>query len=182
MIVKLSQPVYFPAMAFPDSFHSAHLHFERLVPTHFDDLLAMHADPVQMSYLGGVRDADATRAYLDRNLAHWDQHDFGLWMLRDRADGRMAGRGMLRRIELDGQWDVEVGYSLGPEYWGRGWGTEIASTCIERGQNDLGLVTMIAITETGNMGSRRLLEKVGFAFERELEMNGALQTIYRFSS
>lgn len=167
-------------MAFPDSFSSAHLHFERLSEAHYHDLVAMHADVVQMSYLGGVRDADATRAYLDRNLAHWEEHNFGLWMLRDRADGRMCGRGMLRTIELDGQKDVEVGYSLYPEYWGRGWGTEIASTCLERGQNELGLTTMIAITQMDNTGSRRLLEKVGFAFEREKDMNGAQQAIYRF--
>ncbi len=133
-----------------------------------------------MAYLGGVRDAEATRAYLDRNLKHWTEHNFGLWMLRDRADGRMAGRGLLRTIELDGQRDVEIGYGLAPEYWGRGWGTEIAATCLEHGQNDLGLTTMIAITEVGNTGSRRLLEKLGFAFERELEMNGGRQTVYRW--
>lgn len=169
-------------MTFPDGFTSPHLAFERLTEAHYDDLLRMHADPVQMSYLGGVRDAEATTAYLSRNLKHWAEFDFGLWMLRDRVDGRMAGRGMLRRIELTGQVDVEVGYSLYPEYWGRGWGTEIASTCLEQGQNQLGLTTMIAITEAGNMVSRRLLEKLGFAFERELEMNGAQQTIYRWGS
>jgi RimJ/RimL family protein N-acetyltransferase len=167
-------------MPFPDSFTSTHLAFERLDEAHYHDLVAMHADPVQMAYLGGVRDAAATRAYLDRNLKHWAEHNFGLWMLRDRADGRMAGRGMLRTIDLEGQRDVEIGYSLAPEYWGRGWGTEIAVTCLERGQNELGLTTMIAITEAGNLGSRRLLEKLGFSFERELEMNGGRQTVYRW--
>ena len=78
-----------------DSFQTARLRAERLLPLHLPDLLAMHEDPRQMATLGGVRDYVWTMAYLERNLAHWDAHGFGLWMLRRLDGGPIIGRVLL---------------------------------------------------------------------------------------
>jgi RimJ/RimL family protein N-acetyltransferase len=164
----------------PDAFTTPRLAWERLRPAHFDDILAMHQDPRQMEWLGGVRDAEATRAYLERNLAHWDAHGFGLWMLRDRADGRMVGRGLLRTFPLEGVDEVEIGYGLHPDHWGKGLATEVAAACVEMGRTTLGRGTLVAVTHPGNVASHRVLLKAGFAEDQRRDEEGGPQLIFRW--
>ena len=56
-----------------DSFSTARLDAERLTEDHWDDLRRMDQDEWFMAELGGVRDEPGTRAYLERNLAHWQR-------------------------------------------------------------------------------------------------------------
>ena len=166
-------------MPFPDDFATARLVAVRLRPEHYADLLRMHADPVQMDLLGGVRDAAQTTAYLEKNLAHWDAHGFGAWMLRDAASGRIVGRAILRHLDVDGVDEVEVGYSLDPAFWGRGLATEIAAACLARAREDLNLTTVVAVTLPHNVRSRRVLEKVGMTYDRDWMHADLPHVLYR---
>lgn len=166
-------------MPFPDSFATARLVAERLRPEHYADLLRMHADPVQMALLGGVRDEAQTTEYLEKNLAHWDAFGFGSWILRDPGTRRVVGRAILRHLELDGADEVEVGYSLDPEFWGRGLATEIAAACLAYGRDALRLATVVALTLPHNERSRRVLTKIGLALNREVTHGGELHVLYR---
>src|SRR5271169_3297822 len=166
-------------MPFPDAFATERLLAERLRPEHYADLLRMHADPVQMELLGGVRDEGQTTAYLEKNLAHWAEHGFGSWMLRDAASGRVVGRAILRHLDLDGADEVEVGYSLDPAFWGRGLATEIAAACLAYGRDTLRLETVVALTQPHNDRSRRVLAKIGMTLDRELTHGGVPHVLYR---
>src|SRR5687767_2519901 len=95
-----------------DTFGTDRLLAERLVPGHWEDLRRMDADEGFMALLGGVRDEAGTLAYLDRNLAHWDRCGYGLYMLRDRATGAMAGRAVIRHLDVEGTDEVEIGYGF----------------------------------------------------------------------
>src|SRR4051812_37769987 len=74
-----------------EHFRTARLSAERLRENHLADLVALHLDAEVSRYLGGVRPAERTKTYLEANMAHWDQHGFGLWVLRTK-DGAFAGR------------------------------------------------------------------------------------------
>lgn len=99
-----------------DSFSTPRLLAERLQPAHLPDVLRMDQNEGFMAHLGGVRDEAATLAYLERNLAHWATHGFGLWMLRDRAQQALIGRAVVRHLDVEGVDEVEVGYGFYPEY------------------------------------------------------------------
>ena len=139
----------------------------------------MHADPVQMELLGGVRDAAQTLEYLEKNLAHWAAHGFGVWMLRDAASRRVMGRAILRHLELDGVDEVEVGYSLDPAFWGRGLATEIAAACLAYGRDALRLESVVALTFPHNARSRRVMTRIGMTYDRDLIHGGAPHVLYR---
>jgi hypothetical protein len=66
-----------------DWIRTARLLAERLTAAHLPDLRRIDQNEFFMAGLGGVRGEAGTRAYFDRNMAHWGQHGFGLWMLRD---------------------------------------------------------------------------------------------------
>jgi RimJ/RimL family protein N-acetyltransferase len=166
-------------MAFPDSFQTPRLAAERLREHHFADLLRMHSDARQMAPLGGVKNEAETRDYLDRNLDHWDQHGFGLWILRDLDGGPVVGRALLRTLTVEGTDEVEVGYSFHPEHWGRGLATEIATTLVILGQEQLGLGSIVAVTQVDNAASQRVLEKAGLEPAGEIAFHGVAHSLFR---
>ena len=166
-------------MAFPDGFTTERLRAERLVPEHLPALRHIHCDPMLMATLGGVRDEASTAAYLERNLRHWDEYGFGIWVLREPNDGRVAGLGVLRHATVDGADEVEVGYGLYPEFWGRGLATEIASECIRLGRERLGLSSVVGLTLASNLRSQRVLTKVGLTYDRDVIHEGIPQVLFR---
>ncbi len=103
----------------------------------------------------------------DRYMDHWQQHGFGLWVMRDPESGAYIGRGGLRIYPVDGQDEVEVGYALMPAFWGRGLATELARESVRIGFEVLGRADLISFTLPTNRASRRVMEKAGFAYERD---------------
>jgi RimJ/RimL family protein N-acetyltransferase len=148
-----------------ENFATVRLIAEKLDQTHLIDLTRMHLDPEVSHYLGGVRSPEATKTYLDVNLAHWAEHGFGLWVLRTR-DGAFAGRAGLRHIELESAREVEIAYSLVRTHWDQGLATEIAGALINLWLTELHSPSLVGVVSVENTASRRVLEKSGFAFER----------------
>ena len=64
--------------------------------------------------------------------------------------------------------EAEIGYWLHPDYWGRGYGTELLKGVIGAGFKTGIITRFVAQTMSSNGGSRRILEKVGFIHEGEV--------------
>ena len=71
---------------------------------------------------------------------------------------------MLNHIQ--GETDMQVGYALFTDFWGRGYATEMAMALLRYGYGTLGLPQINAITDRGNTASQQVLLKAG------LERNG----------
>jgi len=141
----------------------------------------MHRDAVVMAQLGGVRSEDQTADYLARNLQHWTDYGFGLWIVHELSGGEPIGRAVLRHLLVDGVDEVEVGYAFYAPFWGRGLATEVASACISLGRQHLGLSTIVAVTSPTNLASQRVLIKTGLVYEREFMHEGAVACLFRTS-
>ena len=79
-----------------------------------------------------------------------------------KADGLIIGWGGLYDDPFDPGWGVEIGYHLHPTAWGKGYATEMALACISVADNVLRLPEVSAFARRENVGSRCVLEKVGF--------------------
>lgn len=162
-----------------DAFATPRLFGERLTPDHLPEIRRMHEDARVMATLGGVRTEAQTLDYLERNLAHWDRYGFGLWIVRDATREQIVGRACVRHLDVEGAAEVEIGYALYPEWWRQGLATEIANKCLAIGRGDLGLRSLVAVTLPTNLGSRRVMEKVGLAYERHFMHAGMPHVLYR---
>jgi len=161
-----------------DSFRTQRLRAERLTAGHFEDVRAMDSDPEYMALLGGPRSELDTRAYMARNLQHWDDYGHGLWMLRD-AEGQIAGRCVLRHLDVEGMDEVELGYGFHTQYWGRGLATEVAKELLRLGRETLRRPSIVAITRPDNLGSQRVLVKTGLVYECDVDYEGIPHQLYR---
>jgi RimJ/RimL family protein N-acetyltransferase len=123
-----------------------------------------------------MRPRDVDRV-LEHDLQHWDLHGFGPWVLRSNEDGRFVGRGGLVWTRVEGRPMVELPWSLLPEWQGHGLAAESAFSALEVASN-IGLKHVGSLTWTENAASRRVMEKIGLTFEREVEHSGLPHFLY----
>jgi RimJ/RimL family protein N-acetyltransferase len=119
------------------------------------------------------------RASLIDKRSHWERHGFGLWLLRDRLTGEMVGRGGLQYTDAVGGYAVEAAWAIVPRRWGQGLGTELAQASVGVALHSLGLEEVIAITLPTNAASRRVMDKAGFVYDREIVHGGLTHVLYR---
>jgi RimJ/RimL family protein N-acetyltransferase len=103
--------------------------------------------------------ADAVQS-IERNLERLAADPrFGLWAVVERATDTAAGSVLLKPLP-DGAGEIEVGWHLHPDSWGRGLATDAARLLVARGF-DLGLPEIWAVTHLDNRRSARVCEKLG---------------------
>ena len=151
-----------------EELRTARLLLSRVRAADLDDFVRMYDDPRVMATLGGVRPAAWTAQYLERQLAHWDRHGFGFWTARDLLTGEFIGRGGLRYATVEGREEVEVGYGMRAEHWGRGLATELARESVRVGFTEIQRPDLVCFTLPSNSASRRVMEKVGFRYVRDV--------------
>lgn len=95
----------------------------------FEPFASFMADQDVMRYLSG---SPLTRAEAWRNLSssigHWTLRGYGTWAVERKQDGAFMGR--VGMINPEGWPGLEVGWTLGKPYWGRGYATEAASAAM----------------------------------------------------
>lgn len=169
-------------MELPERFRTRLLLLTRLCRDDLDDMVRMHRDARVTRTLGGPRPDAETAVLVDELDAHWARHGFGWWALREPASGRFVGRGGLRHVQVAGQSEVEVAYAVLPEYQGRGYATELARVAVAQGFVTLGFDEIVSYTLPVNRASRRVMEKAGFTFERDIEHAGLHHVLYRLTA
>jgi [ribosomal protein S5]-alanine N-acetyltransferase len=155
---------------------------ERVRPEHAEETFALLRDPriARTLFASGLPPTDAEMAdNLANKVEHWERYGFGLWLLRDRQTGAVVGRGGLQHTFVGGCDEVEVGWAITPARWGQGLATELARASIQVAFDDLGLGEIVAFTLPRNAASRRVMEKSGFTFEREINHAGLPHVLYR---
>jgi RimJ/RimL family protein N-acetyltransferase len=154
---------------------------ERLGPEHLPEERRLLLDPRVGARLWS-RPVAPTDAEIADGLAakadHWDRHGFGMWLLRDRGTGLAVGRGGLQYTYTAGLHDVEAAWAIIPQRWRQGLATELAHTCVEVAFDQLGLRRIVAFTLPDNIASRRVMEKSGFEYERDIVHAGLAHVLY----
>ena len=97
-----------------------------------------------------------------------------IWPRGNSPDGAVS-----RHVLVEGRDEVEVGYGFVPEYWGRGFATELARESVRVGFNELRLPNMVSFTLPTNLASRRVMEKAGFRYERDFIYANLTHVLYR---
>lgn len=155
----------------------------------FAALLALHQDPRVMATLapaghprGGMLDAAETRRYLKANLEHWRAHDLGLWLFRRRDGDDVVGRAGLKRARILGVSAIELAYAVRFEHWNAGYATEMATAVLRWGFAGKLLTEIVCFTATTNLASQRVMEKLGFRYERDFVHAGLPHVLYRLTA
>ena len=139
---------------------------------------AVFSDAEVMRYAAGRPDADlaATFDRLERYEMMQEELGFSKWAVWDRESGEYLGDAGLTVLPETGE--VELGYRLGREYWGRGLATEIAGAWLHHGFQEMKLDRIIAFANPRNLASVRVMKKIGMTFDREDHLAGMECVVY----
>jgi RimJ/RimL family protein N-acetyltransferase len=165
----------------PERFTRGRLSYERIGAEHRAELAALMAEPKVLATLWPWPEPP-TAADLESRLdfwsGHWERYGFGLWVLRDASSGGFVGRGGLEYNDIDASSVVEVAWAVTPPRWGEGLATELARVSVQMAFEDLELIELVAITLSTNIASRRVMEKSGFHYDREIMQAGLEHVLY----
>jgi ribosomal-protein-alanine N-acetyltransferase len=101
-------------------------------------------------------------------VTSYARNGFGLYLVQLKESGESIGMcGLIKRDTLH---DVDIGYAFLPKFWSKGYAVEAALAVKEQGRS-LGLKRLVAITDPANTGSIRVLEKIGFTFEKMIRLS-----------
>lgn len=150
---------------------TARLDLRRMTIDDAEFILQLLNDPDFIRFIGdkGVKTVDDARQYIVNGpMASYERHGFGLWLVELKPSGIPLGMcGLLKRETLD---DVDIGFAFLPRYRSRGYGFESAAAVMQYGRHVLGLKRIVAITDPDNVGSIRLLQKIGLSFDRMIKL------------
>jgi RimJ/RimL family protein N-acetyltransferase len=118
---------------------------------------------------------------IERMLLHWERHGVGLFSVLRKEDGRFVGRvGYLlwdperwvnaMHEQLDGELELEIGWTIARELWGNGYATEAAAVCRDHAFRELGRDRVISLIAPENVASIRVAEKIGESYERDVAL------------
>lgn len=137
-------------------------------------LIEIFTDPEVCRYLGDGR--PRTREQIEQGFGNglkcWKDRGFGPFIVLE--SGRVIGDCLLVPIVRSGKDandfdqrgpEIEIGYRLARDQWGRGYATEAAARVLEWSLDSAAagpaLQRVIAVTYPQNTASRRVLEKIG---------------------
>lgn len=127
--------------------------------------------PATMAHVGGVKPRERVEADFDRMA---QDSEFPWLLVALREDNTLLGKCGIARIEgatvpaaLTGE--VQIGWTIRADHWRRGCGLEAARAMLDLAFGRYGLERVFAQTSERNVGSWRLIERLGMQRRAELD-------------
>ena len=150
-------------------------------PGDLDALHAVYGDPEVTRWMPTYSTIDHTRRALEKHVVAGRAGGPGLWAVVVRSSGELIGDAGFAPLDGVGP-EVELGYTLGRRWWGRGYATEAAHACLAEAFGPLGLERVVAVVRPENDASIHVLEKLGMTREGTRFAHGAEHLLYATTS
>ena len=150
-------------------------------------LYALWTMPEVLRYLfDGVTMPREEAARLLKSYTCQHAEGFGMWLMHRRDDSLFCGEiglvpSTLHDIDPLMAGEIEFQIALHPDAWGKGYGEEALRAVLAYAFETLNLPHVMGVADEPNRGSRRLQEKTGFDWQREVEGYAGPLVIYRRS-
>ena len=146
----------------------------KLKHSDIDDIFAMRRDTEIMRF---IREPQIKRAeslkWINMISSFWESENIGYCAVIEKESNKLVGWCGL--WHLSGTDEIEVGYAIARNYWGKGYATEAAERCLQYGFKDLGLKKIAAVAFPENNASLKVMKKLrmkfvqtGIFYEKEL--------------
>jgi ribosomal-protein-alanine N-acetyltransferase len=117
------------------------------------------------------------REIVESSTQTWADPGYGFWGIAPPK-----GTGLIGTVGFrESSWEpgvCELVYSLDPAWWGKGIATEVSRAAIEWVFTTHGWLRIVGATDTPNLASARVLEKIGMRKVREGTLENGLPTVF----
>ena len=133
-----------------------------------------------LRYIGDrfVKDPKQGVEFIEGRLRpSYSEYGFGFYLVELKSNKEPLGMcGLVKRDGLD---NVDIGYAFLPENFGKGYAYESSFAVVEFAKRKLKLKALDSITMSSNEPSIKLLERLGFSFEKNILLKGEELMLYR---
>ncbi len=143
-----------------------------------ENAYSLNLDPEVIEYTGdsSFDSIEKAREFLE-NYDHYKKYGFGRWAVINKIDNQFIGWCGLKFTEELNEFDI--GFRLFKEYWNMGYATETAKACIDFGFDKFGMTEIVGRAMKENIGSIKVLEKIGLVFSNSFDFEGQEGVIYK---
>lgn len=155
--------------------------FRKVMWSDFDTWLDFHKNPITFRYWISEKESpeNECQKWYEKQFNRY-KHDLGgMNVLIEKQTGKLIGHAGLLVQNIDNIPELEVAYSLLPEFWSKGYATEAAKKCrdfaFENNYSD-SLISIISLT---NKPSENVALKNGMTIDKITQYNGNKVNVFR---
>lgn len=139
---------------------------------YLDDLFELYAGEGMTDYIEPLYPYEQEKEYQEAYIRNmYGFYGYGMWIVCDKENGKMIGRaGLEHREELDGE--MELGYAIGVPYQRQGYATEVCEAILKYAYKELEQTSLCCLIGEGNRISEHLAQKLGFALDGTVQIEG----------
>lgn len=160
---------------------SDRLKFRKLTESDIPDWIEFFINNDRLHFLGmdtSKSNEDLAKEWITIQLNRYENDEFGHLAIELKESNEFIGMaGILPRV-LNDNHEYEVAYSLKPNYWGKGYATEMAKKIKDYAMNNVESTRFISIIHIDNLDSMNVAKKNGMKALFRTEFHGMDVEVY----
>ncbi len=146
---------------------SKRLYLRRITQSDLNYLLKLDSNPEVMRYIGPVKtERDQIQRVIDYIIDYYSQKP-GLGIFAAITKDTQEFIGWFELANLEKTEEIELGYRLLPEFWDKGYASEMSTVLRDYAFDKIGLQRIAGITHHENFASQRVLQKTGLIYQKD---------------
>jgi [ribosomal protein S5]-alanine N-acetyltransferase len=139
-----------------------------LCPYEAEDVALLYpivSDPITMSHYPEPFSVEKSEAWIKRSLDLYSSEGFSRYgaVLKNTVE-YIGDVGFFRSV-VNGNEEIDLGYIIDKKYWGRGYATEAAQTCVDLAKRHRWFGRIVVQMAHENVSSRKVAERLGAKLE-----------------
>ena len=141
----------------------------------------LNSNPNIIKYTGNsaFKNVEEASGFLE-NYQDYKLNGYGRWAVIEKATDKFIGWCGLKFGEMKNETDI--GFRFFEEEWNKGYATESGVACMQYGFENLKLKRIVGRAMKENIGSIKVLEKIGLKYEKDIEFDGNAAVIYKIEN
>lgn len=164
-----------------DGHETERLFFKEISHSHYDAWLPFFiaSETSEHWIMQAEKPEIACSKWYEKQFNRYESGEGGMNALFDRVSGSLIGHCGLLQQRVDGLIELEVGYSILPAFWKKGYATEAAIKCKAYAFEHLLSSSLISIISLSNTASKKVALKMGMTLDKTTVYGENKVSIYR---
>ena len=157
--------------------------FREIQYSDFDTWLKFHENPLAHQYWNSLPEPPkiACEKWYEKQFYRYKNNLGGMNALVEKESGKLIGHCGLLIQDVDDIEELEIGYSLLPQFWNKGFATEAAKKCKDFAFSENFSQSLISIISITNKPSENVAIKNGMSIDKTTVYKGNNVNIFRIA-
>lgn len=144
------------------------IRFRALTLDYLDVMCEQLGDVQVMRYYPKPLNREETQGWIERGMMRYERDGHSFYAIESLATGEFLGQCGLLRQDVNGTFEMEVGYLLMRKHWHKGYATEAARASLEFARSHFGSERVVSMIVPENAPSQNVAKRLGAQIEKSV--------------